>query len=60
MRHEIRYFLENTKDESIVRFILSNLSKFEIDDIFELLTQCEEISEDFWQECYSKMYFESK
>jgi len=56
MRHEIKHFLETTKDDSVIRVVLGNLNKFEIDVIFELLTQCDESSEDFWQQTYYKMY----
>jgi hypothetical protein len=55
MRHEIKYFLENTMDEEVIFFVLGNLSESGIEQIFEFLKKCNGDSNKLWNITYEKM-----
>jgi hypothetical protein len=59
MRHEIKYFIEKTKDEEVIFFVLGNLSEHGIEQIFEFLEKSSEESNLRWNRIYEKMLNES-
>jgi hypothetical protein len=59
MRHEIKHFLENVKDEEVIFFVLGNLSEHGIEQIFEFLEKCNDESNLRWNKSYEKMLNES-
>jgi hypothetical protein len=59
MRHEIKHFLENVKDEEVIFFVLGNLSESGIEYIFELLEKCSDESNLRWNKAYERMLHES-
>lgn len=52
MRQDMKYFLESIPSKNVVEFIILNMKKDGLDELFTLLDFCNEGTQDYWHDIY--------
>lgn len=51
----MKLFLESIQDTQVIEFILSNLKKDGLDELFDMLNYCNEDTQDRWHNIYYEL-----
>lgn len=60
MRYDLIHVLQNIKDEGSIAFILNNLKKDGVEELFNYLYLCDEETENRWSNIYYNLYKNQK
>lgn len=52
MRQDMKYFLESIHSIEVMEFIILNMKKDGLDELFALLEFCNENTQDYWHNTY--------